>query len=87
MSINIPVNTKKILIKLIDNIKTNNLLNVASIKFNYSLNMTSKICTTLNHKVFKHLGPLLLNGSLEVRDVGVGGLAGSLLQNALHGVV
>ncbi len=48
---------------------------------------TSKSYTTLNHKVFGHLGPLLLNGSLETRDVGVGCLVGGLFQNAPPGVV
>lgn len=31
--------------------RMNNLFNVVSIIFNYSLNMTSKSCTTLNHKI------------------------------------
>ncbi len=65
----------------------NNLFNVASITFNYSLNTTSKSCTTLNHEALGHVGPLLLNDSLEARDVGVRGLVGGLLQNAPHGVV
>ncbi len=73
--------------KLIDNIKTNNLFNVTSITFNYSLNTTSKSYTTLNHEVFEHLHPLLFNGSLEARDVGVGGLVGGLLQKIPHCVV
>ncbi len=60
---------------------------MASITFNYSLNTTSKSCTTLNHEVFGQLGPLLLNGSLEARDVGVRGLVGGLLQKAPHEVV
>ncbi len=49
--------------------------------------MTSKSCTSFNHKVFGHLGPLLLNGSLEARDVGVGDLVVDLLQISLHGIV
>ncbi len=65
----------------------NNLLNVASITFNYSLNTTSKSCTILNHEVFGHLGPLLINDSLEARDVGVGGLISGLLENAPYSVV
>lgn len=35
--------------------------------------MTPKDCTTLNHRVLGHLGPLLLDYIFEAIDVDVGG--------------
>lgn len=72
----------KKIIKFIDNIKTNDLFNVAFIIFNYSFNMISKSWPTLNHKVLGHLGSFLLDGNLDVIDVGLGDLVGDLLQKS-----
>lgn len=58
-----------ILIKPIDNIKMNNLFNVSSIIFNYSLNTNLKCCTTLNHKILDILAHSLMTALILLRLV------------------
>lgn len=74
-------------IGLTANHKINNLFNVASIIFNYICNITPKDCTTLNHRVLGHLGPLLLDYIFEAIDVDVGGFVNYVHLNTPHDAI
>lgn len=73
----------KRILKLIDNIK-NELFNVVSIIFNYILNMNSKACATLNHKVLDYLCLLLIRRGIAIT---VGDFIGTLRQKVLYSTI
>lgn len=67
--------------------KMTNLFNIASIIFKSILNIISRSYAIFSHKVFRQLGPRLLDGNLESIDFGVKSIFSGLLQNLPHRII